>query len=242
MLPDQVLRYPIPGECDTLQRLKPRSFCRTHDLNRVYVKRHGCVPPGTSQNINRRVVVSVHAETAVALNPSGGQVEVLRNRTATRTAFRRIRGVYEGSHTSGTCSLVREVLPKHRPTAVENAFAEVLVSRHVANAQIFQRDTVILLHEISAEFMREVAALVVISAEMPTSMPTTRPVSDSGILCDTSQTTAIYHLPALWMTRKVFGVPSMCLCQRTGTRPIPVICSLRPSTFQPLPYSFSPKL
>src|SRR5690606_11641114 len=76
------------------------------------------------------------------------------------TCLRRIRGIDEGNFTPGACSLVREELPKHRPTAVQNTLAEVVVTYHVRDAQIFQRDTVVLLHEFGRQLVREVAALV----------------------------------------------------------------------------------
>jgi hypothetical protein len=104
-------------------------------------------------------VVSVQAETALAIDPLGRQVEVLKNNTTAGTGFRRIRRVYEGNHTPGTFSLVREELPKHRPTTVENALAEMLVASHIPNAQIFQRNAVILPHEFGRQFVRKVAAL-----------------------------------------------------------------------------------
>src|SRR5690606_35563236 len=76
------------------------------------------------------------------------------------TCLRRIGGVYEGNFTPGACSLVREELPKHRPAAVENTLAEVVVTYHVRDAQIFQRDTVVAAHQFGRQLMREVAALV----------------------------------------------------------------------------------
>src|SRR5690606_2861915 len=85
---------------------------------------------------------------------------MFKDSAAARTRFRRIGGVYEGNFTPGACSLVREELPKHRPAAVEDTLAEVGVAYHVAHAQIFQRDTVVLLHEFGRQLVREVAALV----------------------------------------------------------------------------------
>jgi len=36
------------------------------------------------------------------------------------------------------------MLPERRPTAVQNALAQVVAAGHAANAQVFQRDAIIL--------------------------------------------------------------------------------------------------
>src|SRR5262249_17298983 len=84
-------------------------------------------------------------------------------------------------------------------------------------------------------------SLVVISDVSPTSMPTSTPVPGEGSGATAHASTA-YHLPALRVRRSVLIVPGTSRCQRTATRPIPAILSLRPSTLNPLPYSLNPKL
>jgi hypothetical protein len=85
---------------------------------------------------------------------------VFKDRPATRAGFRRVGGVNEGDFTIGTRSLAREELPKHEPTAVEDALAQVLVAYHVANAQVFQRDPIVVAHKFGRQLVREVAPLV----------------------------------------------------------------------------------
>jgi len=46
--------------------------------------------------------------------------------------------LYRNHFTSGAYSLVCEELAEYTPSTIQNAFTQVAVSRHVANAQVFQ--------------------------------------------------------------------------------------------------------
>ena len=129
-------------------------------LTALYVSDDGCVPPGFFQNIDRRVVVSVQTETTRALHPSARQVEVLKHRSAVRAALRRVGRVDQAYLTTSTRSLVREILLEHAPTAVQDAFAQVVIANHVTDRQVFQRDTITRLHECGTQFVQHVTALV----------------------------------------------------------------------------------
>ncbi len=105
-------------------------------------------------------MVSVERQAAVASDPTGRKVEVLEHYTARATAFGRVGGVYKGHLTTSVFSFVREILPKRIPSAVQDAFAQVVVANHIANAQIFQRDLVETAHQVGAELVQKVFALV----------------------------------------------------------------------------------
>src|SRR5690606_20796525 len=113
---------------DTPPPLKWRGFCRTHVLTvalrrwqRDYVTRHGCVPPGSTQDVDCGIVVPVERQATGAYDPTGRKVEVLEHRTTLRATARRVGRVYEGHLTTSAFSLVREVVSERRPAAIQNA-------------------------------------------------------------------------------------------------------------------------
>ena len=126
---------------------------------RGYVLRHGCVPPGSTQDVQRRVVVPVERQATGACDPTGRKVEVLEHHTALRATTRRVGRVYEGHLTTGAFSLVREVLPECSPAAIEDALAQVVIADHITNAQVFQRNPVVLAHQLGTQLVQEVGTL-----------------------------------------------------------------------------------
>ena len=126
---------------------------------RGYVIRHGCVPPGSTQQVTRRVVVPVERQATGAGDPTGRKVEVLKLHSALRAAARRVGWVYQGDLTTSTFSLVREILPERSPATIQNALAQMVVANHGAHVQVFQRDAVIAAHQAGAQLVQEVGAL-----------------------------------------------------------------------------------
>lgn len=120
---------------------------------------YGCVPPGSTQNVQSSVVVSVEREATRAFNPSGRQVEVLEQFTTVRAAFGGIGRVNKHHLTTSIYRFVRQQLFEDAPSRVQNALAQVVVTHHVANFQIFTGDQIVVLYQRIAEFMREVSAL-----------------------------------------------------------------------------------
>jgi len=62
----------------------------------------------------------------------------------------------------GFVGAIREppVICKNLKCTLDDTLAEVLIPDHISNAQIFQRDTVIGLHQLGAEFIQIVFALI----------------------------------------------------------------------------------
>ncbi len=71
-----------------------------------------------------------------------------------------ISGVYKSDLTTSVFSFVGEILPKCRPTAVENALAQGVVANHIAHPQVFQCDLVEVGHQRRAQFVQVVGALL----------------------------------------------------------------------------------
>ena len=105
-------------------------------------------------------MVPVERQATGAGDPTGRKVEVLEHSATLRTTSGRIGGVYEGDLTTGAFSLVREVLPKRSPAAVQDALAQMMIAHHAAYAQVFQRDAVVLAHQAGAQLVQEVVTLI----------------------------------------------------------------------------------
>ena len=80
--------------------------------------------------------------------------------TTPAAILRRIGGVDKDDLTTGTCSLVQEIVLEESPTTIQNAFAQVVVTHHIADCQIFQRHPVAILHQRRTQFVQIIAALV----------------------------------------------------------------------------------
>src|SRR5687768_16961871 len=61
--------------------------------------------------------------------------------------------------TTSIYRFVREQLFEDAPTRIQNALAEVMVSYHVADTQIFTGDKIVVLYQRVTEFVREVPPL-----------------------------------------------------------------------------------
>ncbi len=123
----------------------------------------------------------------------------------------------------------------------QNGLAPVGAARLAPRNLALDHPQFLLFFPVPAGFSTTSFSLVASRWRSPTSMPTSRPVGSSGFSC-TSQAKQAYHLPACRQMRTVLITPSSGRCQRTLKRPIPVRRSLLPSSLNPFPYSFSPKL
>ena len=103
-------------------------------------------------------MVPVERQATGTSDPAGRKVEILKPRTASRTSPGCVGGVYKGDLTTGAFSLVREVGAEGGPTAVQDALTQVVISDQMADTQIFQRQAVVVAHQVGAQLVQEVGA------------------------------------------------------------------------------------
>lgn len=67
--------------------------------------------------------------------------------------------VYQNDHTTGTFSLVRELLNQVAPSGIQNTLCEIPM-HHARDGEVFKRDSVVAVGEIIRQLVQEVFALV----------------------------------------------------------------------------------
>ena len=110
------------------------------------------------QDDGRRRTVAIQHAAAVAAVHTIGQ-DFGDNGSASRAGLTCSAQIDDVHPNTGTCSLVVDEVPKLAPCGVVNGFGEHRPGQAV-DAQIFQGDDGVVLHQGAGQLMKKVAALV----------------------------------------------------------------------------------
>jgi hypothetical protein len=119
-------------------------------------------PTGVSRpvsDVDWCVVVAIEREATIAHNPTISEREMLKNVPTIGAGFGSEVGIDQHDRTTGTCSLVREMLEQIAPSGVQNALGQIAM-HHTGDGEVFERDHVVAFDQGVGQLVERIFALI----------------------------------------------------------------------------------